>query len=214
MNTRQKQKIPASPQSRKPAKKHLPLRRRFTVRFRGAQRNHGRLPTPRPKRLRRGVALNCRGEADRPRIAQHPILSRQPINLFLEMLQRKGPLEIRVQHAVRKYNIGKPPTHHAVAAVAMVLPQTMDHHSIEPRQIFPHPGLQPGCPAIAPLRRPQCVYRETLSLNIVRTRIIQAHHFHRAHTALRKFANRLGRSSRRRRKTMPPRAAAAVRVHP
>jgi hypothetical protein len=40
------------------------------------------------------------------------------------------------------------------------------------------------------------VYRETLSLNIVRARIIQAHYFHRAHTALRKFANRFGRSSR------------------
>ena len=76
------------------------------------------------------------------------------------MLQRKRALEIRVQHAMRKHNIRKPPTHHAISAVTMELPQSMDHHAIEARKIFRQPRLQSGRLAIASLGRPQRVHRE------------------------------------------------------
>ena len=76
----------------------------------------------------------------------------------------------------------------------------MDHHPIEPPEILRHPRLQSRSPAITPPRRTQRVDWKALPLNISCARIIQAHHFHRARTALRKFANRLGRSSRSRRK--------------
>ena len=89
-------------------------------------------------------ALDRRREADGPGIAQHAILPRQPIHLFLEMLQGKGALEVGIQHAVGKDDVRSAVTNQAVAAVAVVLPEAMDHHSIEAIKFFLSHGRSRG----------------------------------------------------------------------
>ena len=59
----------------------------------------------RPERCGCGVTLDRRSEANRLGVAQHAILPNQPIHLFLQMLQGESPLEVGVQHAVRKDNV-------------------------------------------------------------------------------------------------------------
>ena len=200
MNPRKKQKKPALAQTRKAAKKHFPLRRSIALRLRGAKRNHGRLPPLRPERLRRAVTLDRRSKANRPGIAQHAILPRQPIHLFLEMLQGKSPLEIGVQHAVRKHDIRSASANHAIAAIAMPLPQAMDHHPIESRQILPQPRLQPGRKAIASLRRPQCVYRKPCPWTYDSAGSSRQTSSTEPSPLCASLTNALGRPSRRRRK--------------
>ncbi len=100
------------------------------------------------------------------------------------MLQGKGALEVRIQHAVREDHVGSAVTKQGIAPIAVPLPQAVDHHSIKAIKILRQPRPQPGCIAIASLRRPERVYRETLSLDIGDRRVIQADHLNRLRAAL------------------------------
>jgi hypothetical protein len=105
VETREEKEKPALAQSGKPGQKDFPLRRRVTDGFGGSKRNNNGVPSVRPKRTDGAVTLDRRGEAHRSGVAEYAILPGQPVHLFLEMLQPKCPLEIGVQHAVRKHYV-------------------------------------------------------------------------------------------------------------
>jgi hypothetical protein len=66
----------------------------------------------------------------------------------------------------------------AVAPVAVVLPQAMDDHSVEAREILPKPFREARRVAIVVPHRAQRVHRKALPLDIGLRWVIQADQLH------------------------------------
>src|SRR5437588_2051413 len=76
-------------------------------------------------------------------VAQDPVISPRPVEPFFEMFERKGALEPRVEHAMRKNEVRNAGFVKALPdGKAVVLPDTMDDNAIEFVAVFFEPLRQ------------------------------------------------------------------------
>ena len=81
-----------------------------------------------------------RGEKDRRGVPQHAIFSPGPVEQFLEVFQRIGPLEPWIEHSVGKNEVRRRSSaQRAPDAEAAVLPEALNNNSVIMRVPFPDP---------------------------------------------------------------------------
>jgi hypothetical protein len=141
-----------------------------------AVRNDVWIPAVQPEALLRETLLSAAGEQNPVGVAQDTILGRNPVEPLLDVLQRKGVFEVRVEHAVGEDHVRSIAGESTPGRETAVLPQPVHDYAIEPVAVRYQPGKQFRVEAVLCARRPQGMNRKANVLEERRGGIIKRHY--------------------------------------
>ena len=145
----------------------------IAVRTARAIRHDIRIPVMQPETLLRKPLLRLRGKQHAIGSAQDPVLGRNPVQPFLDVLQRKGMFEVWVEHAVSKHDVRCIACQRSPRRISAVLPKSIHHHAVEPMPVISQPGQQLGVEPIGCAGRPKRVDRKSNIVKVWCRRVVE-----------------------------------------